>query len=67
MRLEHSVVTEPYLAERRYEARIVHDGLEMTFSSMHRSLSRYFAAFFSAGFVADALREFGAKPESPGR
>jgi ubiquinone/menaquinone biosynthesis C-methylase UbiE len=62
MHLEHSVVTGSYLAERRYETHIERDGLEMTFTSMHRSLATYLAAFFSAGFVADALREFGAKP-----
>ena len=62
MRLGHSVVTESYLTERRYEAHMERDGLEMTFTSMHRSLSSYLAAFFSAGFVPDALREFGAKP-----
>ena len=61
MRLPHSVVTESYLAERRYEAHMERDGLEMTFTSMHRSLSCYLGAFFSAGFVAEALREFGAK------
>jgi len=61
MGLHHSVVTESYLAERRYDAHMERDGLEMTFTSMHRSLSCYLGAFFSAGFVAEALREFGAK------
>ncbi len=61
MRLDHSVVTESYLAERRFETYMERDGLEMTFTSMHRSLSCYLGAFFSAGFVAEALREFGAK------
>jgi SAM-dependent methyltransferase len=62
MHLDHSVVTESYLTERRYETHMARDGLEMTFTSMHRSLSTYLAAFFFAGFVADALREFGADP-----
>jgi ubiquinone/menaquinone biosynthesis C-methylase UbiE len=62
MHLDHSVVTGSYLAERRYETHMERDGLEMTFASMHRSLSSYFAAFFAAGFVVDAFREFGASP-----
>ena len=62
MHREYSVVSQSYLAERRTEDRMEREGLAMTFSSMHRPLSHYFAAFFAAGFVADALREFGVKP-----
>lgn len=56
------MVTAPYLNERRFEDHVERDGLAMTFVSMHRPLSRYLSAFFSAGFVVEALREFGAKP-----
>jgi SAM-dependent methyltransferase len=62
MHREHSVVSQSYLAERRTEDHMEREGLAMTFSSMHRPLSRYLSAFFAAGFVVDALREFGAHP-----
>lgn len=62
MHTERPVVTAPYLTERRFEDHVERDGLAMTFVSMHRPLSTYLSTFFSAGFVLEALREFGAKP-----
>jgi hypothetical protein len=53
------VVTGPYLAERRYADHAERDGVEMTFVSMHRRLSRNLAAFFAAGFVMDEFSEAG--------
>jgi len=61
MHTERPIVTAPYLTEGRFEDHVERDGLAMTFVSMHRPLSSYLSAFFSAGFVLEALREFGAK------
>ena len=55
-------ITEPYLRERRYRDEVEHDGLAMTFESMHRPLGAYIASFAGAGFVLDTLREYGTKP-----
>lgn len=62
MHTERPIVTAPYLNERRFEDHVERDGLAMTFVSMHRPLNSYLSAFFGAGFVLEALREFGAKP-----
>jgi SAM-dependent methyltransferase len=56
------VVSEPYLAERRYVDHTERDGLEMTFESAHRPLGAYLSACFDAGFVLSALSEHGNKP-----
>jgi SAM-dependent methyltransferase len=57
-----AMITESYLAERRYVDRMERDGIGMTFESAHRPLSRYIEALGRAGFVVDALRESGPRP-----
>ncbi len=49
MHREYSVVSQSYLAGRRTEDHMERDGLAMTFSSMHRPLSRYLSEFFAPG------------------
>jgi SAM-dependent methyltransferase len=62
MHTEQPLVTAPYLVERRFDDAIERDGRTMTFSSMHRPLSRYLGVCFGAGLVLDGMREFGSKP-----
>jgi ubiquinone/menaquinone biosynthesis C-methylase UbiE len=51
--------SQPYLRSRRYTDRVDRDGLTMTFTSMHRPLSRYTSALFGNGMVISALAEGG--------
>jgi SAM-dependent methyltransferase len=53
------VITDSYLAPRRYADDVDRDGMVMRFESMHRSLEDFARAFESAGFVIEALREVG--------
>jgi len=53
------VITEPYLAERRYEDRVQRDGHDMTFVSMHRPLGAYLDAWEAEGLGLRELVEFG--------
>lgn len=62
MHTDHPTLAAPYLEERSFEDHVVRDGLEMTFSSVHRPLGVYLSTFIAAGFALDALREFGTKP-----
>jgi len=49
----------PYLTHRRYQDRIVDDGREMTFTSVHRPLRDYLQPLLARGFVITDLREEG--------
>lgn len=60
MNTDAVTVSDAYLLERRMETRVERDGLDMTFVSMHRPLSRYVGSFARAGFVVSDLREHGA-------
>jgi hypothetical protein len=55
-------VSQPYLEPRRYTDHIEHDGLAMTFTSMHRPLSAYTSALFANGLAITALTEVGQGP-----
>ena len=55
------VVSQPYLASRRYEDHFERDGLGITLVSMHQPLSAYTAALFRAGMVITDLRERGER------
>ena len=58
------VLTENYFDRRRYRDEVEHDGLRMTFESVHWTLEDYFEVIRGAGLVLDALREIG-DPEHP--
>jgi SAM-dependent methyltransferase len=60
MSLDRLTVSEPYLVERRMETHVERAGLEMTFVSVHRPLSRYVRSLARAGFVISDLGEQGA-------
>jgi len=55
------VVSQPYMASRRYEDHFERGGLGITLVSMHRPLSAYTAALFRAGMVITDLRERGER------
>jgi SAM-dependent methyltransferase len=57
------VIDGNYFERREYKDTFTRDGLAMTFSSSHYPLEDYFAAFGSAGFLIDMLRE----PKPPDR
>jgi SAM-dependent methyltransferase len=62
MNSDPTVLSEPYLSERRLEDHVERGGLEMTFVSTHRPLSAYVSAFVDCGLILRELRELGPKP-----
>jgi SAM-dependent methyltransferase len=52
-------ISRPYLKPRGYVDRVESDGLEMTFTSMHRPLSSYTSALSANGMVISTLTESG--------
>jgi SAM-dependent methyltransferase len=50
-------ISDSYIEVRRYSDAVERDGLEMTFSSIHRPLQAYFDAFRVAGFLLEQLSE----------
>ena len=51
------VIRDSYFERRRYVDRIEKDGLEMTFTSDHRSLEGWLRPFEETGFVFERVRE----------
>jgi SAM-dependent methyltransferase len=58
------VIRESYFERRRYVDRLERDGLEMTFTSYHRSLEGWLRPLTDAGFLVERVREVSA-PENP--
>jgi SAM-dependent methyltransferase len=54
------VIRGSYFERRRYRDEVERDGLEIAFTSEHRSLQDWFGAVTGAGFVVEDLREIGA-------
>jgi SAM-dependent methyltransferase len=51
------VIRESYFERRRYVDRLERDGLEMTFTSDHRSLECWLRPVTEAGFLVERVRE----------
>lgn len=60
------VIRESYFEQRRYADAVERDGLRMTFTSRHRPLEAYFAAFESAGLLVEQFVEVPDTTASPG-
>jgi SAM-dependent methyltransferase len=60
------VIRDSYFEHRPYADRVERDGLEMTFSSVHRPLEALFASFESAGLPIERLVEVGDTTAPPG-
>jgi SAM-dependent methyltransferase len=60
------VIRDSYFEERRYTDRVERDGLEMTFTSIHRPLEAYVAALESAGLLVERLVEVPDSTDPPG-
>jgi len=60
------VIRESYFEDRRYVDRVERDGLEMTFSSVHRPLEALVAAFEAAGLLIERLVEIPDTTDAPG-
>lgn len=58
------VIRDSYFERRRYVDVIAKEGLEMTFTSDHRSLEGWLRPLEDVGFLVDRIREVGA-PENP--
>jgi SAM-dependent methyltransferase len=52
----------PYLTHRHYQDRILDDGREMTFTSVHRPVRDYLRPLLARGFVITDVREEGNGP-----
>jgi SAM-dependent methyltransferase len=60
------VIRDSYFEERPYADRVERDGLEMTFSSIHRPLQAFSAALESAGMLIQRLVEVPDATDPPG-
>jgi SAM-dependent methyltransferase len=60
------VIEGSYLDQHSYADAIERDGLQMTFTSVHRPLQAYFAALAEAGMVVDRLVEVPDETEAAG-
>lgn len=60
------VIRDSYFEERRYADFVERDGLRMTFTSRHRPLQGYVAAFEAAGFLIERVAEVGDTTDPPG-
>ncbi len=60
------VIRESYFEARRYVDTVERDGLSMTFTSIHRPLEAYVAAFASSGLLVERLVEIPDTTASPG-
>jgi ubiquinone/menaquinone biosynthesis C-methylase UbiE len=60
------VIRESYFEPRRYADSVERDGLQMTFTSVHRPLEAYFAALEDAGLVVERLVEVADTTDPPG-
>jgi SAM-dependent methyltransferase len=61
------LISGAYHGSRRFEARVEHDGLGMTFSGWAHSLESYSRALEEAGLLVEALHEPRPAPEAGGR
>jgi SAM-dependent methyltransferase len=61
------VIAGTYFGVRRFEQRIEHDGLEMTFAGWCRPLGEYVRALAAAGLLVEALREPAPSRDAQGR
>jgi SAM-dependent methyltransferase len=60
------VIRDSYLDSRRYEDVVQRDGLQMTFTSIHRPIERYVAALGSAGLLIERIVEVPDDTDPPG-
>lgn len=60
------VMRDPYFATRRYSDVVERDGLRMTFTSIHRPIEAYLAAFEAAGLLIERLAEVPDLTAPPG-
>jgi SAM-dependent methyltransferase len=60
------LIRESYLEQRRYADTVERDGLQMTFTSVHRPLQAYVDALADAGFVVERLVEVPDSTDPPG-
>jgi ubiquinone/menaquinone biosynthesis C-methylase UbiE len=60
------VMRDSYFEARRYSEAVERDGLQMTFTSIHRPLEAYVAAFQSAGLLIERLAEIPDPNDPPG-
>lgn len=59
-------VVQDYFTRRRYVDRIEKDGLEMTFTSDHRSIEGWLRPLEDSGFLIERVREVPALTRPPG-
>ena len=60
------VIRDSYLDSRRYADVVERDGLQMTFTSVHRPLQAYGAALESAGLLIERIVEVPDDTDPPG-
>jgi len=60
------VIRDSYFEERRYADSVERDGLQMTFTSIHRPLDAYIAALDAAGLLIERLVEVADNTAAPG-
>jgi ubiquinone/menaquinone biosynthesis C-methylase UbiE len=60
------VMRDSYFATRRYSDVVERDGLQMTFTSIHRSLEAYAAAFEASGLHIERIAEVPDPGDPPG-
>jgi SAM-dependent methyltransferase len=60
------IMRDSYFEKRRYSDTVERAGLRMTFTSLHRPLEAYVAAFGSAGLTVERLVEVADTTDPPG-